>query len=408
MRVLAFVGAFFVAYSIEQSLAQTITRIGILADLSSVTSDGVRTAASMALKDVPDRDGRLKVETVWADHQMKPDVAANIARQWIDNEKVGAIIVSGGSAVSSAVAGVTGERKVLSIMSDVALPPSERKAPTFNWTSNDRLIGLTLANYLVDDRHKNFSIVAPDTAFGTALAKATSNVVTNLGGNIIEVSSYSWQGSWSGLKASASDATVVMFGNSLNGIVNQIDEKQGRLRLAFGSPLLLTDIDKIGRPRVENAIFATSFYWDANDATRDWAKRFLNARRERSANPPDLIEAGMYSAVRHYLRALLEARESDADKVAEKMKQLPVDDFFAPNGRVRANGQLVHPVYIVQIKPKGDIRYAGDFLKVLEVIPGIAAQEAACGTPCPKKGACPQSSDQPDCPCPKGNACPQK
>nr|WP_249812490.1 ABC transporter substrate-binding protein [Bradyrhizobium sp. 146] len=378
-----------------------------MADFSSVTSDGVSTAASMALQDVPDRDRQLKVETVSADHQRKPDIAANIARQWIDSEKVSAIVVSGGIAVSLAVVGVTGEKKVLSIMSDVALPPRDRKAPTFNWTSNDQLIGLTLANYLVDNGHKNFSIVAPSTASGTALAKATSNVVTGLGGNIIEVSNYNFQGSWSGLRAGAPDATVVVFGYFLNGILDQIDDQKGRLRLAIGSPFFLTDIDKIGRSRLEGAIFATSFYWDANDATRDWAKRFVNARRERSTTPPDMIEAGIYSAVRHYLKALLEARESDADRVAEKMKQLPVDDFFAPNGRVRANGQLVHPVYIVQIKPKNDIRYAGDSLKVLEVIPGIAAQEAACGTPCPKKGACPQSSDQPDCPCPKGNACPQ-
>ncbi|UWU68186.1 ABC transporter substrate-binding protein [Bradyrhizobium sp. NC92] len=407
MRVLAVVVAIFSVLHPEQCRAQAITRIGILADFSSVTLDSLSTAASMALKEVPDRDQRFKVEVISADHQMKPDVAVGIARRWIDTEKVSAIIVSGGSAVSLAVAGLTGERKVLSIMLDVALPPKERKAPTFNWASNDRLIGLTLANYLVDDGHKNFSIVAPDTAFGNAIAKATSKVVTGLGGNIIEVSNYSWQGSWSGLKASARDATIVMFGSFLNGIVDQIDDKQMPFRLAFGSPLLLADIDKIGRTRVENAIFATSFYWDVNEATRDWTKRFLNARRERSTSPPDVTEAGIYSAVRHYLRALLEARESDADKVAEKMKQLPVDDFFAPNGRVRANGQLVHPVYIVQIKPEGDIRYAGDFLKVLEVIPGIAAQEAACGTPCPKKGACPQSSDQPDCPCPKGNACPQ-
>ncbi|MET4232631.1 branched-chain amino acid transport system substrate-binding protein [Bradyrhizobium sp. LA6.10] len=408
MRVLAFVVPILFALSAEQCRAQEITRIGILADFSSVTSDGVGTAASMALQDAPDRDRRFKVETIWADHQRKPDIATSIARRWIDTEKVSAIVVSGDSGVSLAVAGVTGEKNVLSIMSDVALLPRERKAPTFNWTSNDRLIGLSLANYLVENGHKNFSIVAPNTASGTALAKATSNVVTGLGGNIIEVSNYSWQGSWSGLRASAPDTTVVMFGYFLNGILDQIDDQKGRLRLAIGSPFFLTDIDKIGRSRLECAIFATSFYWDANDATRDWAKRFVNARRDRSTVLPDMIEAGIYSAVRHYLRALLEARDSNVDRVAEKMKQLPVDDFFAPNGRVRANGQLVHPVYIVQVKSKNDIRYAGDILKVLEVIPGIAAQEAACGTPCPKKGACPQSSDQPDCPCPKGNACPQK
>jgi len=408
MRILAFVATIFLACAPEQSRAQVTTRIGILADLTNVASDGISTAASMAAKEITDKDQRVKVDIVSADHQKKPDIATTILRQWIDNEKISLVIVSGGSAVSSVVAKLAGERGVLSIVSDVAIPSSrEQKAPTFNWTSNEQLVGLNLASYLVDNGHKNLSIVTPNTASGIALAKATTNVVVGLGGKIVESSNYNSQGSWSGIKTSSPDTTVVIFGYPLKVILDQIDDQRGRIRLAIGSPLLLTDILQIGRPRLENAIFATSFYWDANDATRDWSKRFLSARRDRSTSPPDMIEAGVYSAVRHYLRAMVEIRDGGADKVAEKMRQLPIDDFFAPNGRVRANGQLVHPMYIVQIKPSQDIRYHGDYLKVLEVIPGIAAQEAACGTPCPKKGACPQNSDEPNCPCPKSNACPQ-
>jgi branched-chain amino acid transport system substrate-binding protein len=408
MRPLIFFAAIFLAHLPVQSRAQYITRIGVLADLTNYTKDGIGAAASMAAKEIMDRDQRIKVETFLADHQRKPDVAANIVRQWIDQDRIDVVFVSGSRAVSSIVANIAGEKGTLSILSDIALPPSrDQRAPTFNWTSNDQLIGLNLVSYLIGNGLKDFSIIAPSTASGSALAKATSTSIARLGGKIAEVSEYNFQSSWSGLKASSLDTTIIMFGNFLSPILDRIDDRRGHLRLAIASPLLLTEIDEIGRSRLENTVFATPFYWDANEATRDWSKRLLSARRDRSTAPPDMIEAGVYSAVRHYLRARMEAGNGDAYKVAEKFRQLPVDDFFAPNGKVRANGQLVHPIYIVQVRPSREVRYVGDYLKVLEVIPGIVAQEAACGTPCPKTGACPQNSDQPNCPCPKSNACPQ-
>lgn len=400
-----------------QGISHNAIRIGILTALSVPFADRyggeLAVAAQMAIDEFSRREKDLKVVLLTADHQNKPDVAATIVRKWLEVDNVDAILNISDLPVANAVYSLTIGRVIL-ILSGISPSQLRRSGQpdlAFNWDYNAQLTGLSTAAFLVRNGATNISLVSQTTE--KALEGGISQVVSALGGKILERTAIEPGKAdlWSGLKAGANNLGILITArNPVDlAVVLQQTKTLGITSSSIGaaSPLFITDIDRIGLQRAAGLIYTTSFYWDLNSETRAWAQQFMSLRKEHRDIPPTMVHAGIYSAIKHYLKSVAAARSDAPLTVAEKLRSLPVQDPFSPNGKVRANGQVTHPAYVMQVKTGAESSRAWDYARVLDQIRPEAAEETACGTPCPKSGACPQNSDQPNCPCPKSGACPQ-
>ena len=376
-------GLFLNGVADAQSLGGGV-RIGILNDQSGPYADfGGKTSADAARMAVEDVGGKVlgkSIEIIIGDHQNKPDVGSAIARRWFDVDGVNAVAELTNSAVALAVQQIAKENGKITLFTGPATTrlTNEDCSPTgFHWAFDTYSQAVGTARAVVAEGGKTWFLLVADYAFGHQMANDLSKVVKSSGGTVVgqvrhplntsDFSSFL-------LQAQSSKAQIIGLASAGADTINSV-KQAAEYRIAAGGQKLaglvvvISDIDALGLTTANGLIFTTAFYWDRDDASRVWSKRFF----ERTGRMPGMVQAGSYSAVLHYLKAMEAAGTLDGKAVADKMRELPVDDFFA-KGRVREDGRMIHDMYLVEVKKPSESKAKWDYYKVLRPIP---AEEAA-------------------------------
>jgi branched-chain amino acid transport system substrate-binding protein len=366
--------------------AQVNVKIGVLNDMSSLYADisgpGSVTAAKMAVQDFNPAAHGMKVEIVSADHQNKPDVGSNIARQWFDVDHVDAIVDVPTSSVALAVADVTREKNKVFLISGAAssdLTGSKCTPNNVHWTYDTWMLANGTGKALVKTGGDTWFFLTSDYAFGHALEHDTAAVVTANGGKVLgevlhplntqDFSSFL-------LQAQASKAKIIGLANAGGDTINAI--KQGaEFGITAGGQqfagllVFVTDVNALGLKTAQGLVLTETWYWDMNDANRAWTKRW---QAENPGKFPSMVVAGVYSATLHYLKAVAALKSAaDGKAVVNQMKALPTDDPLFGKGYIRADGRNIHPAYLFQVKKPEESKYPGDIYTLRATIP---AEEA--------------------------------
>jgi branched-chain amino acid transport system substrate-binding protein len=385
--------------------AQTFTdgaiKIGVLNDQSGLYADlsgqGSVWAARKAVEDFGAAAKGMKVEVVFADHQNKPDIGSNIARQWFDRDGVDAIVDVPTSSVALAVNQIAREKNKVFLNSGAATSDLTGKAcspNTVHWTYDTVALANGTGKAIVSTGGKSWFFLTADYAFGHALERDTEAVVKANGGTVVGKVRHPFPGTdFSSflLQAQASKAQVIGLANAGGDTVNSIKQAaefgitQGGQNLA-GLLVFLSDVHALGLRTAQGLIMTEAWYWDQNDNNRAFAKDFAAANR---GNHPTMVQAGVYSAVMHYLKAL-EATKADGDgaAVVAKMKELPTEDRLFGKGTIRADGRKMHDMYLFEVKKPAESKGPWDYYKVRATIPAADAFLPLERSECPlvKKG----------------------
>jgi branched-chain amino acid transport system substrate-binding protein len=367
--------------------AQNVSvKIGVMNDMSSLYADisgpGAVTAAKMAVEDFNPAAHGMKVEIVSADHQNKPDVGSNIARQWFDVDHVDAILDVPTSSVALAVSDVTREKNKVFLVSGAAssdLTGPKCSPNTVHWTYDTWMLAHGTGTALVKTGGDTWYFLTADYAFGHALERDTAAVVTAAGGKVLgtvrhplntqDFSSFL-------LQAQSSKAKVIGLANAGGDTINAI--KQGaEFGITAGGQqfagllVFVTDVNSLGLKTAQGLVLTETWYWDMNDANRAWTKRF---QAERPGKFPSMVQAGVYAATLHYLKAVAATKSAaDGKAVVSQMKALPTEDSLFGKGNIRPDGRKIHPAYLFQVKKPEESKYAGDIYNLRATIP---AEEA--------------------------------
>lgn len=369
-------------------------KIGVLSDLTGVYSDingeGSATAARLAAAEFGNAINGVPVEIVVADHQNKPDLAASIARKWIDTEQVDVIADVPNSAAALAVQGITRERKKIFLMSGPGAVDLTGKACSpygFMWTWDTHAVAAGTARALVAKGDKTWFFITTDYAFGHSLEEEASKTVKALGGAVkggVRVPLATSDFSSFLVQAQGSGAKVVALANAGGDTINSVKQAnefglpQGGQTLA-GLLLNINDIHALTLPVAQGLTLSNSFYWDMNDETRAWSKTF----EAKTGRKPSMNQAGVYSAVRHYLQAVKAAGTDDADTVAAKMRATPVNDMMMKNASIGKNGRVFGDMYLFEVKKPDQSKGPWDYLTLLQTIPGKEAYIPESQSGCP-------------------------
>lgn len=381
-----------------QGVSDDVAKIGVLTDMSGQFSHesgpGSVTAIKMAVEDFGGKVLGKPIEVVVADHQNKTDTASALARKWFDVEKVDMIANLINSSIALTVSGLAKDKNRIAIINgsgssrltgDACTPNSVHYA--YDTYALARGTGAALAK----EGKKSWYFLTADYAFGHALEADTSAVVKAMGGEVVGSTRYppeSFDQSSFLLQAQSSKAQVVALAGSGNVLVNSIKSAQEfgiqpKQTLA-GLLVWETDIKALGLSVGQGLVLTNAFYWDRDDETRAWSKRFF----EKMKVMPHMGDAGDYSSTMHYLRAVEAAGTDEAQAVMKKMREMPINDFFAKNGRIREDGRMVHDMYVYEVKKPSESKGEWDFYKLREVIPGEEAFRPLKDSACPlvKKG----------------------
>ena len=364
-----------------------VVKIGVLNDMAGPYADlagpGSVVAARMAVEDyLKATNSKLKIEIVTADHQNKPDVGSSIARKWYDSDGVDMILDVPTSSVALAVNEVTKEKNKVMVNSTGGTADLTGKACTPNtvhWTYDTWMLAHGTGSAVVKQGGDTWFFLTADYAFGHALERDTSDVVKASGGKVlgsVKVPLGTSDFSSFLLQAQSSKAKIIGLANAGSDTINSIKQAaefgivKGGQKMA-GLLVFLSDIHGLGLQTAQGLQVTTTFYWDLNDATRAWSKRFAAAHNGRM---PTMVQAGVYAGLQHYLKAV-DALQADSDgaKAVAKMKELPTDDPLFGKGAIRVDGRKIHPAYLVEVKKPGESRYAYDYYKVLQTIPADKA-----------------------------------
>ncbi len=371
-------------------ISDDVVKIGVLTDLSgpaaTATGPGSVAAAQMAVEDFGGTVLGKPIQVISADHQIKPDIAAGIARQWYDRDQVDLIVDVPVSAVGLAVLNVANERKKLFITHSTGTADFHGKfcSPyAMQWVFDTRALAVGTAREVTKRGGNTWFFLTADYAFGHALERDASQVIEQNGGKVLgsvahpfatpDLSSFI-------LQAQASKAKIIGIASGPPDNVNAIKLGgefgifQAGQQMA-GLLVLITDVNALGLKAAQGLLLTTSFYWDMDEQTRAWSKRFF-AKINRM---PTMWQAGVYSSIMSYLNAIKAAGTDDPLKVAAKMRETPVEDFFARNGHLRSDNLMVHDLILVQVKTPEESKYPWDYYKILTHIPG----EQAFGPPNP-------------------------
>lgn len=367
-------------------MSDNVVKIGVLNDRSGLYADlsgqGSVIAAQMAAQDYGAAAKGVKVEIIGADHQNKPDIGSNIARQWLDIDKVDVIVDVPNSGVALAVNEIVREKNKVYLNSGAGTSDLTGKAcspNTVHWTYDTWALANGTGKAVVQSGGDTWFFIVADYAFGQTLERETSAVVTANGGKVLgsvrhplstaDFSSYL-------LQAQSSKAKVIGLANAGTDLTNSIKQAgefgivQGGQNLA-GLLVFITDVHGIGLQAAQGLVLTEAFYWDLNDGTRAWSKRFA----ERNGGKyPTMIHAGVYSAVLHYLKAV-EALKSDADgaKVVAEMKRTPTDDPLLGKGTIREDGRKIHDMFLFQVKKPAESKAPYDYYTLRATIPAAEA-----------------------------------
>jgi branched-chain amino acid transport system substrate-binding protein len=362
-----------------------VIKIGVLNDQSSLYADlagqGSVVAARMAVEDFGADKKGMKVEIVSADHQNKPDVGSSIARQWLDVDKVDVIVDVPNSGVALALNQIVRDKGKALLVSGAATADLTGKAcspNTIHWTYDTWALANGTGNAIVKTGGDTWFFLTADYAFGHALERDTEAVVTKAGGKVLgkvrhplntqDFSSFL-------LQAQASKAKIIGLANAGGDTTNAIKQAaefglvKGGQNLA-GLLVFITDVHALGLDKAQGLIMTETFYWDTNDKTRAFAKRF--AERNRQIHPT-MIHAGVYSATLHYLKAVEALKSDDGTQVIAKMKAMPTDDPLFGKGTIRADGRKVHPAYLFEVKKPSESKGPWDYYKLRSTIPAEQA-----------------------------------
>jgi len=395
-RNMIVVAALLASSSTFAQYTDGVVKIGVLSDMSSLYSDiggaGSVAAAKLAVEDFGAASKGIKVEIVSGDHQNKPDIGSNIAGTWFDVDKVDVIVDVPNSGVALAVSEIARQKNKLFLVSGAAasdLTGPKCNANTIHWTYDTWALANGTGKAVVKTGGDTWFFITADYAFGHALERDTAAVVEANGGKVLgrvrvplnnnDFSSFL-------LQAQASRAKVIGLANAGGDTINSIKQAsefgivKGGQSLA-GLLVFATDVAALGLPIAQGLIMTEAWYWDMNDANRAWTKRW---QVERSGKIPSMVQAGVYSAVLHYLKAV-EVLKSDADgrAVAAKMKEMPTDDRLFGKGTIRPDGRKIHDLYLFEVKKPAESRYPGDFYKTRATIPAAEAFRPL------KEGGCP-------------------
>jgi branched-chain amino acid transport system substrate-binding protein len=395
-RVVAGIFAVALAMSSASALAQgkPPLKLGGILDMSGlyadITGPGSEMAAKMAVEDFGGEVLGRRIEIVAADHLNKADLAASIARDMLDNQGVEMLFDVAASATALAALEVSKARGKITMfngpgsirLSNEACGPYTVHY-VFDTFAQANVTGLAAVKQGLD----SWFFLTADYAFGQDLEKDTTNVVLKSGGKVLgtvrhplntsDFSSYL-------LQAQASKAKVIGLANAGGDTINAIKQAAEFGLMKSGqkvSPLLafITDIDSVGLETAQGLLLSEAFYWDLNDETRAFSKRF----QERIKRVPSAVQAGTYSSVTHYLKAVKAAGTTDAAAVMKIMKDTPVNDMFAKNGRIREDGRMVHDMYLFEVKKPSESKGRWDDYKLLATIPGNEAFQSLELSRCP-------------------------
>ncbi|WP_341915373.1 ABC transporter substrate-binding protein [Ferrovibrio terrae] len=385
-NVLVTTAAVLAAGAANAQMTDGVIKIGVMNDQSGLYADvsgpGGTWAAKKAVEDYGAAAKGLKVEVVFADHQNKPDVGSNVARQWYDVDKVDVIVDVPTSSVALAINQITKEKNKVFLGSGPATADLTGPACTPNtvhWTYDTWALANGTGKAIVETGGKSWFFLTADYAFGHALERDTKAVVEANGGKVLGAVRTPFPGTdFSSflLQAQASKAQIIGLANAGGDTINSIKQAaefgivEGGQKLA-GMLMFDTDIHALGLKTAQGLNFTTAWYWDANDNNRAFAKDFSAAN---GGKYPTMVHAGIYSSVIHYLKAV-EALKSDADgaKVVAKMKEMPSDDKLFGKGTVREDGRHMHDMYLVEVKKPAESKKPWDYLTVKKTIPAAQA-----------------------------------
>jgi branched-chain amino acid transport system substrate-binding protein len=386
MKALAAAAALaFCAGTANAQISGNVVKIGVLNDQSGTYADlagpGSVLAAKMAVEDFNAKDKSLKVEVVFADHQNKPDVGSQIARRWFDADGVDVIVDVPTSSVVLAVNQIAKEKNKVMIVSTGATSDLSGKACTPNsihWTYDTWQLANGTGSAIVKTGGDSWFFLTADYAFGHALERDTEAVVIKNGGKVLGKVRHPFPSSdFSSflLQAQASKAKIVGLANAGADTTNAIKQAsefgivKGGQNLA-GLLVFLTDVHALGLDKAQGLILSETFYWDLNDQTRAWSKRFAAGNNGKY---PTMGHAGVYAGTLHYLKAVAALKGDDGAKVVAKMKELPTDDPLFGKGMIRADGRKIHPSYLFEVKKPSESKYAYDYYKLRATVPAEQA-----------------------------------
>ena len=395
LLALALAGAFGIGTA-QAQMSGNVLKIGVLSDMSSLYTDlagaGSVVAAKMAVEDSGIEKRGIKVEIVSADHQNKADVGSAIARRWYDSEGVDVIVDVPNSGVALAVSQITKDKNKVFLASGPGSSDLTGKACTPNtvhFTYDTWMLANGTGTAITKNGGNTWFFITADYAFGQALERDTTAAVQKAGGKVlggVRVPINNQDFSSFLLQAQASKAKVIGLANAGGDTTNSIKQAaefgivKGGQQLA-GLLVFLTDVHALGLPTAQGLTFTETFYWDQNDHTRAFAKRF--APQDKGIYPT-MVHAGVYASLLHYFKAV-EALKSDTDgaKIVEKMKSMPTDDPLFGKGSIRGDGRALHPAYLVQVKTPAESKGPWDYYKIVSTIPADQAFRPLADGGCP-------------------------
>ena len=377
----------------QGKLSGDIVKIGVMTDMSGVYADlggqGSIVAAQMAIDDFGGKVLGKPIQIVSADHQNKPDLAAAKAREWIDRDGVDMITDLLNSGVALAVSGVAKDKNKVAMVvgaATSALTNASCNANTVHYAYDTYALANIAGSAVVKQGNDSWYFLTADYAFGAALEKDTTDVIKASGGKVLGTSKHPLNtGDFSSylIQAQASKAKVIGLANAGGDTINSIKAAnefgivKGGQKLA-ALLVFITDIHALGLETTQGLMLTEGFYWDLNDETRKFADRFLGKHKAR----PTMIQAGVYSSVLTYLKAVQAAGSDDGLVVMKKMRELPINDVFAKNGKIREDGRMLHDMYLVQVKAPSESKRPWDYYHVRATIPGEQAFQPLSKSTC--------------------------
>ena len=382
------------ARAAEPKISDGVVKIGVLTDMTGYYSDlagpGSVLAAQMAVADFGGKVLGKPIQVISADHQLKADVASNIARKWFDQEQVDVIADLVSSSTAGAVMPVAAEKKRITLLSGpgtTAFTGEKCTAYNVHWTYNNWAMANGTGREVVKQGGDTWFFITADYIFGRSLEDDTAKVVKAAGGKVLGYARHPSPGTTDFssylLQAQASGAKIIGLANAGGDTDNCVKQAAEfgitpKQTLA-GLLVFITDVNALGLDVAKGLYLTTAFYWDLNDETRKWSKRFF----EKHKKMPTMVQAGVYSSITHYLKAVQAAGTDDADAVMAKMKDTPVNDFFAKNARIGPDGLLRHDMYLAQVKAPNESKAPWDYYKIVQTIPASQAFPTVEQQKCP-------------------------
>ena len=381
--------------SASAQVSGEVVKIGVLSDMSGFLADvagpGSLTAVRMAVEDFGGSVLGKPIEVVSADNGNKTDVAANITRSWFDTQKVDMVTDLGNSATGIASVQVAGQKRKIAIAvapGTTRITNEDCQPTTFHWAYDTYALARGTASTLMKAGLDSWYFITIDFAGGHSIEKDAADTVREGGGKVLGSARHPMDAndfSSFVLQAQGSKARVVGFATAGQAAINAMKAanefglRQGGQTLA-GLYFFITDVHSLGLDVTQDMIVTTAFYWDRNEETRAWSKRFF----ERTKRMPTQLQAANYSATLHYLKAVQKAGTDEAGPVTQAMREMPVDDMFARNGSVREDGRMVHDMYVARVKKPSESKYPLGYYELMATVPAQQAFQPLSKSACPR------------------------